>query len=223
MCTTATFKRNRLQSRRCPQPFEVISALFFFFPKYVHGRSPTKVLISPSESTFFWSIIHLCVARQYPTHIFFHKVGVVWEYSLRMSGTAEPACTRNPLCLITLIQLHASHPPLPCFSSSSCSCAFISLANLLYLPTEFSAWWKPPVHSFFWSRHLSGLRHVDIIWSEKINFFFEVQSYLPDSGLHSGFPGEFFSSHMEPFPCPKANECGTSPDCTMKTGRKDAH
>lgn len=29
--------------------------------------------------------------------------------------------------------------------------------------------------------------------------------------------------HMEPFPWPKANECGTSPDCAMKTGRKDAH
>lgn len=70
---------------------------------------------------------------------------------------------------------------------------------------------------------MSALRHVDIIWSEKINFFFEVQSYLPDSGLHSGFPGEFSSSHMEPFPWPKANECGTSPDCTMKTGGKDAH
>lgn len=28
---------------------------------------------------------------------------------------------------------------------------------------------------------------------------------------------------MEPFPCPKANECGTSPDCAVKTGRKDAH
>lgn len=105
----------------------------------------------------------MCVACQHPTHIFFHKVGVVWEYSPRISGTAEPACTRNPLCLSTLIQLHDSHPPLPCFSSSSCSCAFISLANLLYLPTEFSAWWKPPAHSFFWSRHLSGLRHVDII------------------------------------------------------------
>lgn len=28
---------------------------------------------------------------------------------------------------------------------------------------------------------------------------------------------------MEPFPWPKANECGTSPDCAMKTCRKDAH
>lgn len=180
----------------------------------MHRRGPT---FSGVCNTF------LCVACQHPTHFFFHEVGVVWECSLGMSSTAEPACTRNPLCLSTLIQLHASHPPLLCFSSSSCSCAFILLANLLYLPTEFSAWWKPPARGFSWSRCLSALRHVDIIWSEKINFFFEVQSYLPDSGLRSGFPGEFSSSHMEPFPWPKANECGTSPDWAMKTGRKDAH
>lgn len=136
-----------------------------------------------------------------------------------MSSAPEPSCTRNPLCLSTLI----SHPPLLCFCSSLCSCAFSLLANLLYLPTEFSAWWKPPAHSFSWSRHLSAFRHVDIIWSEKINFFFEVQSYLPDSGLCGGFPEEFSSSHTKPFPWPKANERGTSPDCAMKTGRKGAH
>lgn len=136
-----------------------------------------------------------------------------------MSSAAEPSCTRNPLCLSTLI----SHPPLLCFYSSLCSCAFSLLANLLFLPTEFSAWWKPPARRFSWSRHLSAFRHVDIIWSEKINFFFEVQSYLPDSGLSCGFPGELSSLHTEPFPWPKANERGTSPDCAMKTGRKGAH
>lgn len=78
------------------------------------------------------------------------------------------------------------------------------------------------MRSFSWSRHLSPLRHVDIIWSEESYFFFEVQSYLPDSGLCSGFPGELSSLHMEPFPWPKANECGPSPACAMETGRKDA-
>lgn len=70
---------------------------------------------------------------------------------------------------------------------------------------------------------MSAVRHADIIWSEKFSFFFEVQSYLPDSGLCSGLPKEFSSSHMESFPWPKADECGTSPDCTIETGRKDAY
>lgn len=70
---------------------------------------------------------------------FFHKVGVIWEYNLWKPSTADPACSRNPLCLSTLVQPHASHPLSLCFSSSLHSRAFISLANLLYLPTEFSA------------------------------------------------------------------------------------
>lgn len=101
------------------------------------------------------------------THPTFFSMDSVLSGVFSQEAWSHGHSTRNPL---------PQHPALAAclpskelrFSSSLRSYAFISLANLLYLPTEFSVWWKPPAWLFLVSVLVCSqtCRH-NMVWEDQ--------------------------------------------------------
>lgn len=186
-----------------------------FLKKYMHRTGVIKVLDSLLEKIFSWRVIHFCVWHGSTESTFFSA-----ECSLGVLGCLAAQSQKSPL---------SQHPdPAPCRPSSLSVFLQLLMLLCLYLISQLAlsahgilCLMKTSCTQLFLVSTLVSsqtCRH-NMVW-EEINFFFEVQSYLPDSGLCSGFPGELSSLHTEPFPWPKANERGTSPERAMKTGRR---
>lgn len=122
-CTTSTSNRSRLQ-RRHPQAVRLILA---FGGRTVHVTGPIKALISPLESTFFWSIIcSLCVARQHPTHNIFSTKLVL--FGSIISGSLAPQTQRVAEIPSVSAPSSSLMPPIPscCASPAPCTLAPLS-------------------------------------------------------------------------------------------------
>ena len=125
MCVASTSKTNRLQKYKMSTTGW--SNFSIFKKKPVHVRVPIKVLISPLESTFFWSIIHFCVWHASTQPTFFSTKWVLSGSIL--SGCLAPQSQHVPEIPSVSAPWSSFMPPILPYSVSPAPRAFVPLSR----------------------------------------------------------------------------------------------